>query len=457
MKKLLLYLLPFLTTTAFCQFQDFENWTTYNVPVLDGYQVSNNEVIALGFQNTFRSDDAQDGDFSIRMETIAVTETDTAFGFFLSGNPDDGTAGQAIMLSDVDSIIGYYKCNIMPNDSCTLLCQITESGNLSGGGVFYFTQSQANWTRFAFALNAASCDSMTFAMATGDPINDFNGIPGTWLMADNIILKAANGSTAEIVNHSFEEWTDITWEDPENWTTSNLFAVNGADFPALRTTDSYSGQYALELTTVVSDFGDTLPGIASNGVFTDDGIAGGEAISMNPAAIELYYKYDPTNPEDFAFGNFVFKGNGEFIAEYPIPFSQSDEYQLWTSPVTAQGADSVLITFFSGDALDSKLTVDAINFLFTVGENDLIKISKVVSYPNPASDYFNVRYSIKEAAQVEILLLDINGKTIERKSLGKLVANEYNDVFNTSHLASGNYFLEFIMDGEKITHKVMIN
>ena len=39
---------------------------------------------------------------------------------------------------------------------------------------------------------------MLFAVASSDAMNDFNGVPGTWIQVDNIQLKSATGTLNEI-------------------------------------------------------------------------------------------------------------------------------------------------------------------------------------------------------------------------------------------------------------------
>lgn len=457
MRKLLFLVLTFSGLTAFSQYEGFENWSETSINSLDGYLISNIDLLGSGIENTTRSEDAQDGDYSIRMETILYSNQDTVFGFFLSGDPDGGSPGQAISLSDVDSIIGYYKAGIMPDDSCTLLCEIVASGVTSGGGVFYLNQSQSEWTRFAFAANAATADSMTFAMATGNPLDDFSGIPGTWLMVDNIQLKAADGTLAPILNHSFEEWGAITFEEPDGWVSANSYAGMVEEYPILKSTDAHTGMYAIELNTIEGIDMEIIEGVATNGEFSEFGGVGGVPYTETPSAIELYYKYTPGAKEDIAFASFTFISNGHSVGEFPAVLTASDEYQLWTQLIDIPEPDTLAIILYAGEVVGSKLTVDDINFLFTVGENEAIKVDEVVSYPNPVADALNIRYHVKENTGVQIYLTDVNGRVATLISKGNQIAGTYNETVNTANFASGIYFLVIETQAGKISKKIIIN
>lgn len=454
MKSSLLLFFTTLTFSAFSQYEGFENWNETSTSILENYIISNVELFGTGIENTTRSEDAQEGDYSIRMETIQLSNGDTIFGFFLGGDPDEGIPGQEVNLSDVDSIIGYYKANILPNDSCVLLCEITASSEITGGGVFYLKESQTEWTRFAFSVNASESDSLIIAAATGNPLEDFSGIPGTWLMLDNIQLKAADGTLAQILNYSFEAWDQIVWEEPEGWFTSNSFGGVLQVFPIAKSTDAYSGEFAIELNTVLDDDFDIVEGIASNGDF---GGSEGAAYTETPSAIELYYKFTPGTFDDIAFASFTFRNNGEVIGNFPAALQATEEYQLWTQAISISQPDTLQILIFAGEEVGSKLTIDNINFLFTVGENEDFKVDQVESYPNPASDFLNIRYNLKSRSDITITLTDMNGRILNKINKKGQAIGIYNEIIPTAMHPTGMYLLTVESASSKIIKKIILN
>ena len=127
---------------------------------------------------------------------------------------------------------------------------------------------------------AAFSDSLLLAAASGDPLNGWNGKPGTWIQFDDIQLKKGT-QTVSVLNGGFENWTNVSSEDPTGWKTSNYVAIGEPVLPVLKTTDKYSGNYAMELTTIVNGNNDTINGLASNGDFDQNGLIGGQPIHIN--------------------------------------------------------------------------------------------------------------------------------------------------------------------------------
>jgi len=458
MKKILLiliFIVSGLLVKSQSYFQGFENWYSDTVTVLDDYQTSTIESYMNNVMTTTRQNDAVIGSYSIKLEVALTANNDTVFGYFLSGDPDNMSPGQAVALSNVDSLIGYYKSNIQANDSSLVLCSITDNGVQTGGGMFYFKGVQSTWKRFAFAVNAASADSMLIAFAAGDPINDFSGIPGSWIMLDNIFLKSSTGTTSNIVNYSFENWSDESVEIPANWSTTGIYTIGAPISAAKSTTDKHSGNSAIELTTVIiPQWNDTLAGMATNGIFGNNGMGGGEAYTGMPNGIEFYYKYAPVG-NDTGFVSIVFKKAG-------VPFAYAgssiggaaSSYTHYSSPLNLMMApDSVLITLYSGDNPGTILKVDDIKFLFPVGENEIVNVMQLVSYPNPATDQINLKFDLKSDSKVCVKLTDVSGKTIEIRELGDLNSGNYYESFNTSNYSAGIYFIELTANNKVIQHK----
>ena len=294
MKNILLSIFAIcLGISSYAQYEGFENWTTDSVLTLDDYQTSVNDKGIEGTLATYPVTDPITGTYSIKLETILGSNNDTIFGYFLSGDPDTQAPGQEVTIGVVDSIVGWYKCDIMTGDSAGIICMTTFSSSPSGGGIYYFTGTQSTWKRFAFYVGAPAADSMMLAGATGDPMNNYYGIPGTWIQFDDIQLKNST-SSMNVLNYSFENWSPASWEEPNGWTTGNTWAIGQPVMPIVKTTDNHSGNYALELTLLQNAQGDTIWGAATNGNCTYNGTAGGQPFSVSPSSVECYYKYAPS-------------------------------------------------------------------------------------------------------------------------------------------------------------------
>lgn len=460
MKKTLLSLLSLLTlSSAYSQYEGFENWTQNSVLLLDDYQTSLNEGGAF-LGNTIQSTDAYSGTYSLRLETVLAPLGDTAFGYMVSGDPDAFTPGQPTGLNNVDSIIGYYKYDVMPGDSITFLPVTFFAGTPTGpasGEPFYITGTQATWKRFAFYIGAPITDSLLFAVATGDPLNDFNGIPGTWIQIDDIQLKSSTGVTQNILNNSFENWTPLVWDELDGWKTSNQWYIGEPILPVVKTTDAYNGNYAVELNTFLDSRGDTAWAAITNGEFGQNQMEGGVPFSGNPIGIEFYYKYFPSGI-DTAYFNIEFKKTG-FASQWGGTWvaDSASSYTLKSNSLPfLNSPDSVLITVNSGRIPGTQLIVDDLNFIFPVGVSEFVDVEKIVAYPNPVKEVLNIRFNLKADKNIKIRLVDIVGKELTSLDFGNLSIGTYNQTFNVSSYSSGVYFIEFVIDGEKKIERFIV-
>ncbi|MCH2021648.1 MAG: T9SS type A sorting domain-containing protein [Saprospiraceae bacterium] len=462
MKLLSLFFLAFLLSmTTFAQYEGFENWSTDTILSLNDYNTAVSENPSSGVGATSRSTDAYLGTYSIRLEPVVETSGDTTFGFFLSGDPDNFKPGQPVTLSpngSTDSIIGYYKYDILPNDTAVLLAQTFLMGAPTGGGAFFITGSQPNWTRFAYHIGAAIADSLLIAAANGNPLNNFNGLPGSWIQFDNIQLKNTSG-TQDIINHSFENWSSFTWDTPDGWNTSNDFAIGQPILPCQKTTDSYSGSYGLKLTTIGNNLGNVLGGYATNGTMGQNGMQGGAPFFNSPVGIEFYYKYTPSGV-DTGFSSFQFSQNGIPVYQLGNSFiDTTSSYTLWSDTILSViYPDSLLITLWSGSTPGSELIIDNIDFAFAIigGFENKVSVEQLVAYPVPATDKIKLRFSTSEGNNVIIKFIDIQGKELLSRSMGYLPPGTYRESFNTSDFASGVYFIEFTLGSEKFIERFNI-
>ena len=456
MKKIILFVSTLIAGfSSSAQLEGFENWTLNSVQTLDGYTTPVNDRGLEGALATYPVTDPVIGSLSIKLETILGAMGDTIFGYFIDGDPNTQSPGQQVTIGAVDSIVGYYKYNILAGDSAGILCMTTFSSTPSGGGVYYVTGSQPSWKRFAYYVGAPAADSLLLAGFTGDPLINFSGIPGSWIQFDKIQLKGPSGSM-NVVNYSFENWSPVSWEEPTNWMTSNIWAIGEPVMPIVKTTDKHNGNFALQLSIVLNAQGDTLWGAATNGVWGQNGSSGGEPFSGSPTTVECYYKYAPAAGDNASLG-IQFKQNGIIVGNYGNNFSNTtSSYTLWSQPISPITPDSVLISVWAGNQIGSQLKIDDINFIFPVGIAEGLTVEKMVAYPNPASDVLKIKFTIENENEVSIRLIDALGKELTSRSLGTLSAGIYRESFNTSNFSSGVYFIEFTLGNEKLVKRFAI-
>jgi len=159
-----------------------------------------------------------------------------------------------------------------------------------------------------------------------------------------------------ISNGGFENWTTRSYDYPEYYNSnSNADSHNDTTFNVIKTTSSYSGNYALKMTTVGKSEENLKYGYVVNGDVNDEGPqgwTGGIPCSERPTGITGYYKYNVASG-DTALILVTFKKAGNLISSYffklygvhasytPFDF----DFDLTETP------DSMILGFVSSNAL----------------------------------------------------------------------------------------------------------
>jgi len=440
MKKILLFAISLaFTTTIFSQNIDFENWTQDTILFLDNYETTTNGSAIYGSETVIRFEDYTDGSYSLMLKTILSNDGDTIFGYFANGDPDDLSGGHPVNLSSIDSVIGYYKYNIQPNDTALFLCMAKYSGVPTGGDVFTITGAQSTWQRFAYPIDATVVDSVIIAAASSNAINNIGITPGSYIIFDDIQLKSGN-NLEPIQNHSFENWTDFVWEDLTEWTTTNRYVIGIPTMPVEKTTDSQSGNYACSIRTqFVPQINDTLEGFISYGQWTLNGPIGGFPFSDEPERVRFHYK-NTVSGVDTAAVSIIFKYNGTVIAYNGVQITDDHlSYTLWEQPVNLPSApDTVFIAATSGKKPGSQFIIDNIEFVMPVGVSETYKINEIVAFPNPAKDKLNFRFNTENNSDITVNIYSLNGKLLLSNNFNNISNNEEFSV-NITTLSKGNY------------------
>jgi len=157
-----------------------------------------------------------------------------------------------------------------------------------------------------------------------------------------------------VPNGGFEDWEmRLLYEEPETWNTGNQEAFLYNASTASSTADSYSGDLALRLETVVAEE-DTLFGYAMcNGIVTGGEVSdtlhfeGGIPVSAAPDSLFGYFKFEiPENDTGLVLVSF--KSAGDIISQtfYPITGTQNSYTLLGFEIETmTETPDTALVAF----------------------------------------------------------------------------------------------------------------
>lgn len=453
MKSLLLSSIVLLSTLITAQNipnANFENWTNKSYDTLDGYLSESPQMMQL-FDTTLatKSTDSYQGNYSIRLET-KTNGQDTLFGYFTSG--ELGVSNGSYYTQNPDSIVGYYKCNVQPGDSAGLVLIFSISGSPIYFETFAFTGSQNSWARFAFPLNSPlTPDSVFIGAASSNAINGFNITPGSWLMLDSLHF-VGSGITQQLPNLNFENWTNISYEEPDEWATLNAITSKDSVFAVTKTTDSYSQTYAMKIESINPNI--PYVEMATSGEFGQNGTIGGDP--YNGLAIDTlqgYYKYSVSGV-DTAGLVLIFRSGGSITGLSGKMLTPTSNYTKFEVPFSiAQVPDSFRIDLTPSyiGMMGSELYVDELVFksILTSLDQKSALLKNINLFPNPTKTQLNLEW-ISEAKQMNIEIIDGLGRVYQSYSN---LTKSGKRVFDVSQLSSGLYFLRIKLDNEVISRR----
>ncbi len=93
---------------------------------------------------------------------------------------------------------------------------------------------------------------------------------------------------------------------------------------------------------------------------------------------------------------------------------------------------------------------------YFVGVNEIAAFTDVNVYPNPATDFLNVSFELRENTGVTVELFDISGKKVFVENAGKSSAGTKHFTLNTANLRAGLYILNVRAGGYSFAKKVSV-
>ena len=258
-----------------------------------------------------------------------------------------------------------------------------------------------------------------------------------------------------IPNSGFEDWTNYgTYEDPDNWITLNQATSLSGVVTATKSTDAYSGNYAIRLETkqVITE---TVPGTAISGALNPLSllIDIGVPINIRPESMCGWYKYIPFLTDVGSFEIILTKYNPVTKLRDPvgtgvIPAPPANSYTQFSVPIVYLSTDptdlpdTAVVSLISGSqtfVAGSVLYVDDICLVYTAppppSAMKELKASRIRIYPNPASDVIIIESANKVDDKTVFKLYDNAGKLVKISKL-----KEFPTTINVQDLEAGVYF-----------------
>ncbi len=400
----------------------FENWsqvTFFEEP--DSFYTSNMQAyFTTGVPNVFKTTDSHQGNFAARLESIQG-DWENIPGVLLLGNAGSmGLSGGIPYTGMPDSISVWAKYEPMPPDTAMIMVFFKQMGNIIGVAGFQIFDQLTDYTRIVnpveWFLPGSPPDSLLLIAFSSDPDGMF--VPGSELFLDDIEMT---GTTQQIPNNGFEDWTALSFEEPDDWFTSNMMTYFGSGIGITKDTDHVEGMYSAKIINRSTMDGDILS-FVTNGNVGEGGPAGGSAVLENPEKITFYYKYSPANSDTgLALGMLsrydAFTGSTVICDSVMVKLPPEESWTFFEVSFNYSGippADTVLFAAAAGmidDTLNppqegSILWIDMVAVEYPVAVSDIRSNSLFSVFPNPARDEIRFTGPVQTARRVEILTPD---------------------------------------------------
>ena len=454
MKKILLPL-SLLLTSITSQAQsillpngDFENWTSFSYDNPAKWDHSNLFTVSgYGLANVSKVNGTS-GSYAIRLET-KVSGTDTIPAYF--SNSDDPITGDGGVpyTFQATNFHGSYRYNITTGDTAWIILKFKNGGSIISDTMYPITGTQSTFTQFVYPIPAMgqTPDTLIIAAVSGNVINSY-AKAGSWLEIDG--LSFSDGITNVVFQDGdFENWMSYNVDNPDDWT-------NYGDGEVSKTTDKYTGSYALKLVSKDDGTGYIETGEV---ILGDPNTIPGIPFTKSVDTLTGYYKYNTTGSTDVgmiivttADANGIPFGNPA-IGILP-PLANYGYFQL---PIDASaGTPGYLIVYISSSDVSSTgadgstLYID--NLRLKNSPNSVSGIERNMNaftvFPNPAKDVLYIKPGQPTNNTATIHIYDMAGKIVGKHELSRNLAGVMQ--VQTGTYTPGVYHYE-IQSGSVIT------
>jgi hypothetical protein len=434
---------------------DFESWNTKAYFNLDsGWYNSNIKSLSLHDSLTVWKVPGFIGQ-AIHIQT-AIVGSDTLEAYITNsaGDPTKAQGGVPYSQKPI-ALTGYYKCNVMSGDSAGVIVIFKTAGSvIAVPSKVAFTGSTSVFTPFSIPIAALPLtpDTIIIAAASSNLLNNSIGLQsGSWLELDQLTFVGAP-TFQPIVNGSFDAWVSASFDLLSGWQAQAGGQGNGVT----KTTDHYSGSYAVMLQTYQGDHGPNQAQLTTGLMTKNNGPHGGLPYTKTADTLTGYYKYTtPGGDSGQVFINVTKSGSPVGGTLYRCPAAATWTY--FQIPFSASSTpDSIRV-----DLVSSSFTNPKNGSTFYVDKMQLkpqpLSINRVnggagiVSiYPNPVVDVLHLSLNSHIEGAIELRLYDVNGQLV--------LSTHYNTTNGdisvpVGQLATGTYVYEIKNNGIVISDK----
>ena len=247
----------------------------------------------------------------------------------------------------------------------------------------------------------------------------------------------------QILNAEFENWTTINGiEEPDNWGSNN----HTNSISVEKTTDKHAGNFAISVSS------------NNSGI---EGLMPGEAYSFfDPTGVDTLYAWvkcdSLISPAEGVIKLLSYKsGSPPFLVNF-MKFPQAKNYYEWVKIIVPNVPSDSIGIFIIAQTKDItglgyegyvRLKVDNIYTNLTVGIAENVG-DKMRLYPNPVKDILKIEIDETAIIKGDIEIVNMTGEVVFMGAV-----SEATSIIDISHLASGEYILQFVLDGYQYRKK----
>ncbi len=461
-----LFLVSFVMKSQTISNAGFESWSNqflYEDP--DGYSSSNALSIgALGEPNALKTSDAFSGSFAVNLETIPTAENPVKGAIYIGQVGEEMIWGGIPFTERADSVTGYVKFDVMPGDTAYVGVLFKKLGQPLGVCLATFIGTQDEYQYFSqpvqWFIPVVSPDTIAVAILSSALFGE--AVVGSKLTIDNVSFV---GTTTPFPNGDFENWTEYSSDEADNWFSTNLFSKPLGLTPVIKSSDSYEGNFAAQLESMLTYFDDTLSGI-TNGHYSFDGPVGGMPVVQIPETLSGFYKYTSAENNEASANIRLFRynpslGESELLAEESLILAPSANYTSFDLSIQYSAyppPDTVNIFFSVENSYQAKtggiLLVDDLNMTFKpVGIVTAEDKLQGRIFPNPAKDEIFVEIANIDNMGVSVSIFNTTGHKVLKKQISSSTSAIGLDI---SELSSGLYFYQVKAGNKLMQGKIVI-
>jgi hypothetical protein len=111
-----------------------------------------------------------------------------------------------------------------------------------------------------------------------------------------------------------------------------------------------------------------------------------------------------------------------------------------------------------GAGFGNRFYLDDINFANALGVNEITKAIGLHVYPNPSGSVFHLGFTLSNTANIRYEVVSVTGAVLQQAAERSFGAGSHELIINREqNLANGVYFLNFEMNGVKMSKKLVVN